>query len=472
MKNASGNRTMISLSVIFALIACSEGHTASKPNILLIYVDDLGYGDLASYGHPVIKTPNLDELADDGLRLTNYYAPSALCSPSRAGLLTGRHPYRTGIESWIPKGSGVYLRAAEITLAEVLKSTGYSTALIGKWHLNSDLGSNDEPQPTDQGFDYFYGHNAFQIPSNRNPTNIYRNKEALGVQQGFTAELYASEAIAWLEQRDENSPFFLMLSMAEPHVTIENPAEYNEKYETYTNGAIVPIRNRPGGPPKDDLIPRGPGEYYANISYMDAQLGRVFDWIKSGDLYDDTVVIFASDNGPVTSDWLAWYEVNSHGSTGGYRGRKHYLYDGGIKVPAIIRWPGVVGPGTTSDELIVGTDFFATLAKIAGGEIPQDRAIDGVDIRPALEGMALPPRTILWALADRAELDYAIRQDSWKLLLDDEKQPKELYNLAEDPLELFNLIDDETLKSEQLFEAFVQEISLIEDDPLNPRHSH
>ena len=218
-------KTKVWLSVLIALMAFSDAHTASQPNILLIYVDDLGYGDLASFGHPVIKTPNLDALVDDGLKLTNYYAPSALCSASRAGLLTGRHPYRTGIESWIPKDSEIYLRSEEITLAEVLKSAGYATALIGKWHLNSDLGSDDEPQPLDQGFDYFYGHNAFQIPSNRNPTNIYRGKEALPKQEGYTADLYANEAIAWLEQHDDDAPFFLFLSMAEPHTTIENPCE-------------------------------------------------------------------------------------------------------------------------------------------------------------------------------------------------------------------------------------------------------
>ena len=120
---------------------------ASRSNLLLIYVDDLGYGDLGSYGHPVLQTPNLDRLAEQGVRLTNYYAPSALCSPSRAALLTGRHPYRTGIQSWIPAGTGIYLRIRELTLAELLRAEGYGTALVGKWHLNSDLGSPTEPQP-------------------------------------------------------------------------------------------------------------------------------------------------------------------------------------------------------------------------------------------------------------------------------------------------------------------------------------
>jgi arylsulfatase A-like enzyme len=156
-----------SVLLLICLFAYSNLQAQTRPNILLIYVDDLGYGDLGSFGHPVIQTPNIDRLASEGMTLTNYYAPSALCSPSRAGLLTGRIPYRTGIRSWIPEGTDIYLHDEEITLAEVLKSVGYATAIVGKWHLNSDLGSKDEPQPTDQGFDYFYGHNAFQIPANR-----------------------------------------------------------------------------------------------------------------------------------------------------------------------------------------------------------------------------------------------------------------------------------------------------------------
>ena len=177
-------RPVVLTLLIFASLVGSVAQTSTRPNILLIYVDDLGFGDLGSYGHPVIQTPNIDSLANEGMKFTSNYSPSALCSPSRAGLLTGRTPYRTGIRSWIPQDSGVYLRDHEITLAEVLRDAGYATAHIGKWHLNSDLGSVSEPQPTDQGFEYYYGHNAFQLPHNRNPTNVFRNKKALSVQEG------------------------------------------------------------------------------------------------------------------------------------------------------------------------------------------------------------------------------------------------------------------------------------------------
>lgn len=454
--------------LLLALMIMAAPVLGAQPNILLIYVDDLGYGDLASFGHPVIKTPNLDALAADGMRLTSYYAPSALCSPSRAGLLTGRHPYRTGIKSWIPADSGVYLRNAEITLAEVLKEAGYSTALIGKWHLNSDLGNESEPQPNDQGFDYFYGHNAFQIPTNHNPNNIYRNREALGVQQGYTADLYASEAISWLERQDSNQPFFLYLSMAEPHTTFENPPQYNQMYADFTNGPIVPIPSGSGEIPKEKLVARGPGEYYANITYMDAQLGRVLNWLQENDLEDDTVVVFASDNGPVTSDWFQWFEVNAYGSTAGFRGRKHFLHEGGIRVPAIIRYPGVTTPGTSSDTPVVGMDLFVTLAAVGAGNVPDDRAIDGVDIAPLFDGNSMPDRTLFWALASVSDLEYAIRRDGWKLLLDKSGEPRELYQLSDDPLELINLIGEEPRRVEMLLEIYEEKVAAINADPLRP----
>ena len=453
------------VSVFIFTVLFSSVLQAKPPNILLIYVDDLGYGDLSSYGHPVIRTPNIDNLANEGLRLTSFYAPSALCSPSRAGLLTGRHPYRTGIKSWIPHDSGVYLRSAEVTLAETLKAVNYQTAHIGKWHLNSDLGSKEEPQPTDQGFDYFYGHNAFQIPTNKNPVNIYLNGEALPEQKGYTADLYADEAIQWLNDRDPKKPFFLYLGMAEPHVTIENPDEYNAMYAQYTNGPIVPIRSETDGPAKDTLKPRGPGEYYANITYMDAQLGRVLDWLKDSNLAEETVVVFASDNGPVTSDWLRWFEVNAYGDTGGFRGRKHFLYEGGIRVPAIIRYPVLVEPGSTSDVPIVATDLFVTLTAIGGGDVPTDRSIDGVDISPVLAGGKLPERSILWALASVSDIEFALRKGSWKLLSDKRQIPVALFNLEEDPLEFFNLLE----QNPGVVEILSQEMDMTLADILTDR---
>ncbi|MEO0346335.1 MAG: sulfatase-like hydrolase/transferase [Pseudomonadota bacterium] len=459
------------LAALLGLLLVGTTDAASEqPNILIIYVDDLGYGDLASFGHPVIETPHLDALAADGVTLTNYYAPSPLCSPSRAALLTGRHPYRTGIRSWIPGGSGIFLRDEEVTLAELLREVGYATALVGKWHLNSDLGSDEQPQPTDQGFDYFYGHNAYQIPTSRNPVNLFRGREAVGEQEGYIAALYVDDAVRWLDARDPVQPFLLMFSMAEPHTTFENPPEFNEKYADYTDGDIVPIPSGGDTPPLALLEPRGPGEYYANVTYMDHEIGRLLAAMRERNVYEDTVIVFASDNGPVTEDWRTWWEVNAHGSTGGLRGRKHRVYEGGIRVPAIARVPGVTDAGSRSDALIVGTDLFTTLVGIAGAQVPNDRDIDGIDVGAALSGETLETRTLVWALEDADGPDFAVRRGRWKLLLDAAQRPVALYDLETDPLELMDVSEAQQERVTELAQAFRRHMQAIEADPLRPDH--
>jgi len=441
----------------------------TAPNVLLIYVDDLGYGDLGCYGHPIIQTPNIDKLAKEGLRLTQHYAPSALCSPSRAALLTGRTPYRTGVESWIPEDTGIYLHKQETTIAELLKDQGYTTAIIGKWHLNSDLGNPEEPQPSDHGFDYSFGNNAFQTPTNRNPDNLFRNRKALGVVEGFTSQIYANESIAWLKERKEREePFFLYLAMNEPHTPLENPDSFNEMYSNYSWDEIVPIPS--GGPiPYDKLNANGPGEYYANITTMDHHLGRVLKTIDELGYRDNTLVIFSSDNGPVTSDWIHWWETNAYGSTGGYRGRKHGLYEGGIRVPAIIRYPGVVKPDTVSNALSIGMDLFVTILNQTGARVPDDRTLDGIDLSPIFKGKALnKDRSFFWALSTISGKDFVFRQGDWKLILDRDHNPIELYNLKTDKLEFFNRIADEPQVVAQLLAGFNAKWNSIQDDPLRP----
>ena len=455
--------------LLLCTIGIASAEEAAPINFLLIVVDDLGYGDLGSYGHPVIKTPHLDDLADKGIRFTQYYSASALCSPSRAAMLTGRHPYRTGIQSWIPADSGVYLRDREITLAELLKAKNYQTALIGKWHLNSDLGSESEPQPTDQGFDYFYGHNAFQTPTNKNPNNLYRNRDPLPVQTGFTADLFAEESIAWLSDRDPKHPFFLMLSMAEPHTPIENPDEVNALYREHTMGDIVPIPSGGPSPPKALLKARGPGEYYANVTYMDQGIGQVIDFIDEAELRSSTLIIFVSDNGPVTDDWIHWWEVNAYGATGGYRGRKHFLYEGGIRVPAIISQPGRLPEGQASNAMFTGTDWLATLAGLLSFEIPSDRPIDSVDVaRDWISNESARFTSVHWSLPTPNGLDHAIRVGKLKLILDQDFNPVALYDLEEDPFEMFNLRAEMPERVSELVKQHRSFMESVENDPLRP----
>lgn len=256
--------------------------------------------------------------------------------------------------------------------------------------------------------------------------------------------------------------------MAEPHTSFANPPEYNALYSEFTTGEVIAIPNGGEKPPKEMLIPRGEGEYYANITYMDAQLGRVLHWLKAHDLEKDTVVVFSSDNGPVTSRWINWWEVNAYGSTGGLRGRKHYLYEGGIRVPTIIRYPGVTKANSVSDEAVVAMDLFVTLSNIGGGKVPNDRALDGIDIQAVFSGEKLPQRSLFWALSAKSDLEFAVRQGDWKLLLDREQAPRELYNLGEDPMEFFNLIDSNKKKAQHLTKLAMQHLESIEDDPLRP----
>jgi arylsulfatase A-like enzyme len=201
---------------------------------------------------------------------------------------------------------------------------------------------------------------------------------------------------------------------------------------------------------------------------MDAQLGRVLHWLRANGFDENTVVVVSSDNGAVTSNWINWWEVNAYGSTGGFRGRKHYLYEGGIRVPAVIRYPNVTTPGSVSDAPVIGMDLFVTLANIGGGKVPDDRHIDGIDIQAVFSGADLPQRSLFWAMNSVSDLEYAIRKGSWKLLLDRNHVPRELYNLDEDPLEFFNLINQQESITKQLASDAERHIASIDADPLRP----
>jgi len=441
----------------------------SQPNVILMYVDDLGYGDLGTYGHPVIKTPNIDRLASEGIKLTAFYAPSPLCSPSRAALLTGRTPYRTGIQSWIPQNTEAYLSKKEITIAASLKEHGYQTAIVGKWHLNGGLDREDQAQPADHGFDHSYVLHAFPLPHQNNPTNFYANGEPLGEVKGFTAEIVVNESKKWLDSRDQSAPFFLYMPFIEPHATIHSPDKFLEKYADYTNGKPVPVVNgQPSYP--EGIEARGPGEYYANISHLDNQIGRFLNYLETSELADNTIVFFLSDNGPVTVDWRAWWEVNLYGDTGGYRGRKADLYEGGIRVPGIIRYPALIEPGQVSNEAINGYDIFPTLASILNIPTPSDRAIDGIDVSPIFEGEELSrEKPLFWAFpAAKGAPNYVVQKGDWKLLAGRDKKPMALYNLKSDRFELNNVADNHPDIAKALENEMLTYIDDVKDDPLRP----
>ena len=367
------------------------------PNVLLILCDDLGYGDLSCYGHPVIETPNLDRLAASGVRFTQFYAAAPVCSSSRAGLLTGRAPGRAGVYDWIPEGSPVHLRADELTLPKLLQDAGYATGHFGKWHLNGAFNDDAQPQPGDHGFDAWFATQNNAAPSHRDPVNFVRDGEPVGQLSGYSCNLVAAEALRWLDARDGDEPFFMDVWFHEPHLPIASPPDLIENY-------------RPHARTEDEA------EYFANVANLDRAVGTLLDALDGRGLNENTVVVFTSDNGPEDRHRYA-AAAKAFGSAGDLRGRKLWLYEGGVRVPGIIRWPGV--EPRTDDTPVGAVDLLPTLAAAAGVAVPEDRPLDGVDLRELLTAGAPPVRaTPLFWLYHRGQGGpvAAVRDGRWALL--------------------------------------------------------
>jgi arylsulfatase A len=381
------------------LLAASGGAAAAaddRPSFIVIVADDLGWGDLAGYGHPTIRTPNIDRLAGDGVRFTAAYAAAPVCSPARAGLLTGRIPARTGIYDWIPPGSDVHLPAHETTVATLLRSAGYDTCFLGKWHLNGSL-VGDQPQPDDHGFDHWFATAGFAMPSHRDPFNFARNGAEVGPLEGYACQLVTDEAIRWLDRRrGSDRPFLMMVSYHEPHELIASPPELVASYPTTQN--------------------RDEAEYFANVTHLDEAVGRLLEALNSRGLDHETVVLFTSDNGPEMINRHPQAQ-RSYGSAGPFRGRKLQLWEGGIRVPLIVRWPAGAPAGSVSDEPVAGIDVLPTLAELAGVRIPQTLPVDGASLVPALSGGSIARETPLFWYHYKAwgGPRAVLRQGRWKL---------------------------------------------------------
>ena len=392
----------------------NEEAPKQKPNIVIFLADDLGYGDLGCYGHPVIQTPNLDAFAKQGTRFTQFYAASAVCSPSRSAILTGRTPYRNGVFTWIPEGREIHLRASEIALPKLLKQSGYTTCHVGKWHLNGHFNKPTQPQPDDHGYDWWLATQNNAAPSHENPVNFVRNGEPAGKLEGYSAPLIVEEASAWLRQhRDKSKPFLLSVWTHEPHYPIKASPEFKAKYPGLT----------------DDMQ----REHHANVTQLDHAFGKLMQTLDELKLTDNTVVIFTSDNGP-EGDGI---KSPGRGSTGGLRARKRAVYEGGIRVPGIVRWPGETKPGTTSDVPVIGSDIFVTAVGIAGAKLPNDRVLDGGDFLSTIKGGNVErSRPLYWRCPIApGPLKIAMRIGDWKILADPKLTQFELYNLKTDPQE-------------------------------------
>ncbi len=400
------------------------------PNVVLIFCDDLGYGDLGCFGHPTIRTPNLDRMAEEGQKWTNFYAAASVCTPSRAALLTGRLPVRSGMCSdknrvLFPDSQGG-LPESEATLAEALKGAGYATACVGKWHL----GHLPQYLPTRHGFDSYFGipysndmdkvstgkgnimedpkTENFQVPLMRNEDIIERPAD-----QTTLTRRYTGEAIAFMEANREK-PFFLYLAHTFPHVPLF-VSEYFKKRS---------LR----------------GLFGDVVEEIDWSVGRILENIKKLGIEKRTLVIFTSDNGP----WLTYNEMG--GSAGLLRGGKGGTFEGGMREPALFWWPGWIQPGVITD---MGStlDIFTTVCNLAGAVIPADRTMDGYDLRQVLFGMGPSPREIMFFY--RGTRLYAVRKGPFKAHFytrpeygsgsEKKHNPPLLYHLLHDPSEKVNV---------------------------------
>jgi len=381
--------------VLFLALSLYGGMVSAKdrPNILVLLADDLGYGDIGCYGHPTIQTPHLDKLATEGLRLTDCYSAAANCSPARAGLMTGRNPWRVGVHNWIPMMSPMHLKASEITIATLLKNDGYDTAQVGKWHLNGMFNLPGQPQPDDHGFNHWFAVQNNALPNHKNPYNFVRNDIPLGPIEGFSGGIVADETFRWLEEDwDREKPFFAYVCFHEPHEPIATAERFQQLYSD-----------------SDDPSLRA---HHGNISQLDAAVGKVLKKIDQLGLRENTFVFFTSDNGPAKTRW------HPHGSSGPLRDHKGHMYDGGIRVPGIIRWPGVTKPGSLSAEPVIGTDLLPTLCEVVGIEPPEDRAIDGTSLVSFLKGGSLKrERPLYWHFyRASSRTKVALRDRGWKIL--------------------------------------------------------
>lgn len=443
--------------IVLLLAGCetAPGEEDRPPNIIMIMADDLGYGELGSYGQEKIRTPHLDRLAEEGMRFTQFYAGSAVCAPSRSVLLTGQHTGRTPIRGnmeVLPIGQEP-LPDEAVTIAEVLKKAGYATGAFGKWGLG---GPDTEGLPTRQGFDEFFGYLCQRRAHYYYPEFLYRGEERVPLEGNeviddlerhpgsgpavraatYSHDVISDEALRFIEaHRDE--PFFLYLPSTIPHVSIEVPDEALEPYLDDEGRSIFPENPFQGNHYSAQERPHA--AYAAMISRLDRDVGRIIAGLEELGLAENTIVMFTSDNGPSTQGGS---DPEFFRSAGPLRGLKRDLYEGGIRVPMIAWGPGHVPAGIVSDQVWAMWDLLPTAADLAGTEPPAD--VDGVSMHTALLG-GDPPREhdhLYWEFYEQGSAQ-AVRKGEWKAV----RQPMftgeiELYDLSRDPGETTDLAEE------------------------------
>src|SRR5262245_32550492 len=415
--------------------ASQAGSQPDRPNIVLIQADDLGYGDLSVYGQSRFQTPSLDRLAREGMRFTQYYAGSTVCAPSRNSLMTGQHTGHT----WIRGNQKLALRPDDVTVASILREAGYRTALAGKWGLGN-AGTTGEPNK--QGFDYSFGFLDQEHAHRQFTDHLYRNGEVYptNVNQDYANDLFTREAIAFVETSDPR-PFFLYLNYTVPHAELRVPEDSMKPFmgqfpeKPFVNAQADARLTGPESPPLGYRSQSTPHAAFAGmITRMDRDIGRIVDAVRARGLDSRTLVIFTSDNGPHVE---GGGDPEFFKSSGGLRGVKRDLYEGGIRVPMIARWTGTIPADRVGTQAWAHWDVLPTVAELTGIRPPKD--LDGISMARALRGLKQPTHDFFyWEFHERG-FQQAVRMGDWKAVRPGKDQPLELYNLRTDPFEKTNV---------------------------------
>jgi arylsulfatase A-like enzyme len=436
-------------AAVFLLFSCQNqpkksvainGIEGSKPNIIYILADDLGYGDLSCNGQKNFQTPNLDKMAAGGMLFTQHYSGATVCAPSRSALMTGQHTGHTpirGNKEWKPEGQWP-LKADALTIAELLKQAGYVTGAFGKWGLGYP---GSEGDPNNQGFDVFYGYNCQRLAHNYYPGHLWDNQQKVEIPEnsGDKFEVYAPElihqrALQFIE-KNKDKPFFLYYPNVIPHAELLLPEENLAEFR----GKFLPEKEFKGAEPGDPGFREGPygtqpeshAAFVAMVTLLDKQVGEVLAKLKELGLEKNTLVIFSSDNGPHQEGGA---DPDYFDSNGPLRGYKRDLYEGGIRVPTIAFWEGKIIAGSKSEHVSAFWDFLPTVAELTGVETPQ--SIDGISFLPALLGKEQKQHDHLYWEFHELGGRQAVRKGDWKLVkyhvFDTAKTTTELYNLATD----------------------------------------
>jgi arylsulfatase A-like enzyme len=423
-------------------VAVAGDEAAGQPNIIYILADDAGYGDFGCYGGTQLATPNIDRMAADGMKFTRHYAGCTVCAPSRCVLMTGLHTGHCRVRGNSP---GLLLDE-DVTIAEVLKAAGYSTACIGKWGIGAPPPLSD---PNDQGFDLFYGYVSMWHAHNFYPEFLIRNgqeerlrnvsqpqwrgMDGRGVAEkrvDYAPELLTDEVLQFI-RRDHHQPFFLYYALNVPHTNNEG-GRHNPSGEKGMEVRMTADGQPDFGPFADTDWPDPEKGFATMMHHIDRDVGRILETLQQQGLDDNTIVLFSSDNGPHQE---GGHRMDFFDSNGPLRGMKRDLYEGGIRVPFIVRWPGHVKAGVTSDLISGFQDMLPTFAELAGSETPA--GLDGISLVPELTGKGIQPRHnfMYWEFSEQKG-KRAIVKDDWKLVqlqvATDTPSDFELYDLASD----------------------------------------